>query len=309
MLHKFFNAKNIEKSANYALFAGVFFTLVSFITSAYLFRNVPSLIGVSTVIFAVTMALPILLTFFDDVALYDRQKSFASKTKKLLDFYIYFFIGSFVVFFLVSLVMPSKILSSEQLYGTTKIIVPKHLGVPPPPVDANQLMIGIFKNNFSVMITAFILSVIFGAGSLFLLSLNASIFASTLSGILWQTMQNTNYVYLYSLISCNMGILFFHMLPEVIAYFLSAIAGALLYVSITKEKLFSAEFMKTMKKSLWVLLISVGVLLLSSFIEVNFSRNWITSGVCLTNTSYVLIATILLFIGLFIFEIKRKKTV
>ncbi len=308
MLHKIFNAKNIEKSANYALFAGVFFTLVSFITSSYLFRNVPSLIGVSTVIFTVTMTLPILLTFFDDIALYDKKKSFAVKTKKLLDFYIYFFIGSFVTFFLVSLVMPSKVLSSEQIYGTTKIIVPKTAGLPPPPIDANQLLFGIFKNNFSVMIAAFVLSLIFGAGSLFLLTLNASIFASTLSSILWQTMQNTDYVYLYSLISCNMGILFFHMLPEVIAYFLSAIAGALLYVSITKESLFSEEFKKTMKKSLLVLLIAIGVLLISALIEVKLSRNLIASGVCLKNTSYVLIATVLIFIGLIIFEMKRKKT-
>ncbi len=308
MLHKIFTAKNIEKSANYALFAGVFFTMVSFITSSYLFRNVPSLIGVSTIIFAVTMTLPILLTFFDDIALYDKKKSFAAKTKKLLDFYIYFFIGSFVIFFLISLIMPSKVLSSEQLYGTAKIIVPKAAGLPPPPVNENQLMFGIFKNNFSVMIAAFILSVIFGAGSLFLLTLNASIFASTLSSILWQTMQNTNYVYLYSLISCNMGILFFHMLPEVISYFLSAIAGALLYVAILKEELFSENFMKTMKKSLIVLLIAIFVLFVSALIEVKLSRSLIASGACMKNTSYVLIATLLIFIGLVIFEIRRKKT-
>ena len=307
MLHKIFTAKNIAKNSNYALFAGVFFTLVSFITSAYLFRNIPSLIGVSTIIFTVTMTLPVLLTFFEDVALYDKNNSFAKKTKKLLDFYIYFFIGSFVVFFLISLIIPSKVLSSEQLYDTAKIIIPKTAGVPPPPIDTIQLITGIFKNNFSVMIAAFILSVIFGAGSLFLLTLNASIFASSLSNILWQTMQNTNYVYLYSLISCNMGILFFHMLPEVTAYFLSAIAGALLYTAILKEDLFSPDFMKTMKKSLLVLLIAAGVLLISALIEVKVSRSLLLSGICLKNTSYVLTATVLILIGLVLFEIKRKR--
>lgn len=307
MLHKIFTAKNIEKSANYALFAGVFFTLVSFITSSYIFRKTPSLIGVSAIIFTVTMTLPILLSLFNDIALQDKKKSFAAKTKKLLDFYIYFFIGSFVIFFLLSLVMPSKIMSSDQIYGTAKVIVPQKLGLPSPPVDANQLIIGIFRNNFSVMIAAFILSIIFGAGSLFLLTLNASIFASALSNVLWQTVQNSEYLYLYSLISCNMGILFFHMLPEVVGYFLAAIAGALLYVAILKEKLFSAEFMRTMKKSLLILLIAIGVLLISAIIEVKLSRNLISSGLCLKNTAHVLIATFLIIIGIIIFEIMRNR--
>ena len=104
-----------------------------------------------------------------------------------------------------------------------------------------------------------------------------------------------------------MGILFFHMLPEVTAYFLSAIAGALLYTAILKEDLFSPDFMKTMKKSLLVLLIAAGVLLISALIEVKVSRSLLLSGICLKNTSYVLTATVLILIGLVLFEIKRKR--
>lgn len=307
MFDKILSAKNVESNANYALFAGVFFTLVSFITSYVLFKRTQAFVGVATVLFAVVLSLPILVKLFDAVPL-NNQSSFFKKTRHLYDFYVYFFIGSFVVFFLLSLAVPSKVLSADQLFGTeTKIILAQKAGLPPPPVDQSDLIVGIFKNNFYVMAISFILSLLYGAGSLLLLTLNASIFASSLSSVIRQTALSTDVVHLYTVMSCNMGVMFFHMIPEVTAYFLSAIAGGVLSYAVGKEKLFSSHSFKIIRNSLMLFAAAVIVLIIAAVIEVKISRNLLSSATCLKNTAGVLIATILIIVAVVVLEFKRKK--
>lgn len=305
MFRKIFSAEKIEASANYALFAGVFFTIVSFITSYLLFRKTHSFVGIATILFTVMLSLPIVVKFLESASV--EEKSFFSKIRHLFNFYIYFFIGSFVVFFLISLVMPSNIFSAEQLYGTTAKLVPQKAGIPAPPVNENALAVGIFKNNLYVMAISFILSLLYGAGSLFLLTLNASIFASALSSVIRETAVGTGSVHLFVLFSCNMGIMFFHMIPEVIAYFFGAIGGGILSVASMKETMFSEGFFETLKYSLVIFAAAVLVLVAAAAIEVFISRRLLVSGICMKNVLGVLAAAAILIIAVVVFEIKRQR--
>lgn len=305
MFGKIFNAEKIEVSANYALFAGVFFTIISFITSYLLFRTTRSFVGVGTILFTVVLSLPIVVKFLESTGI--EERSFFSKMRHLFNFYIYFFIGSFVVFFLISLAVPSHILSAEQLYGTATKLLPQKAGLPFPPVNENMLAAGIFKNNLYVMAISFILSLLYGAGSLFLLTLNASIFASALSNFIRETAVSTGSINLFVLFSCNMGIMFFHMIPEVIAYFLAAIGGGILSVASMKETMFSKGFFETLKYSLVIFTAAVIVLVIAAAIEVFISRRLLVSGICLKNVTWVLAATAILIISVVVFEIKRQR--
>jgi len=306
MFEKIFNVEKVESSANYALFAGVFFTIISFITSYLLFKNTAGFVGVGTILFTVILSLPIVFRFFESTRVND--PTFFSKMKALFGFYIYFFIGSFVVFFLISLMVPSQVLSADQLFGKEdKSILPQKLGLPPPPVQESALTVGIFKNNLYVMTIAFILSLLYGAGSLFLLTLNASIFASALSFVIIQTGTGVGSFPLFSLFACNMGIMFFHMLPEVIAYFFAAIGGGILSVAVMKEKLFSKEFFQTFKYSIIMFIAAIVVLIVAAIIEVYISRDLIGAGTCSESTIGVLVATGIVIIAAILLEIYRKR--
>lgn len=306
MFERIFSEKNIESSANYALFAGVFFTIISFVTSHFLFKQTEGFVGVAAILFTVMLSLPIVFAFLKSMDI-QKKKTFFQKSKHLFDFYIYFFIGSFVVFFLVSLASPSKVLSSEQLFGSTQSILPQKYGLPPPPIPEGTLVKSIFLNNIYVVIIAFILSLMYGAGSLFLLTLNASIFASTLSNVIRQTALSTDYVHLFTLMGCNMGVLFFHTIPEIIGYLFAALGGGILATSLSKTGLRSKEFKKSSKYASLLLLTSFVVLFIAALIEVYISRPLLLSNACISNRIGLLVATIAIVVVVILMEKFRKK--
>lgn len=304
MFDKIFDQKKVQSNANYALFAGVFFTLVSFVASYILFQRT-TFVGVAAVIFTIALAMPIVIKFLESAKIND--ENFFSKTKHMLDFYIYFFIGAFVVFFLVSLIMPSKVLTSEQLYGSaTRIILPQQ-GIPAPPIEEFSLFMRIWSNNNYVMVVAFVLSLLYGAGSLLLMVLNASIFASSLSDIIRQSITGTDFFSVFSFMSCNMGIMLFHMIPEVIAYLLAAIAGGMLSHAVVKEKLLSRNFFDAVRRSILIFVISMVVLTVGALIETNVSRNLFLSGICLGNVWLILGVTFALIIAVVLLEMRRNR--
>ncbi len=307
MFDKIFSLKNIESNANYALFAGVFFTIFSFIVSYLLFNKTPYFVGVSTVLLTVVLAMPVVMSLFK-MESFIAKKTFLSKTRHILDFYIYFFIGSFVVFFLIALIAPGRVFSEAQLFGSsTSVILPQNAGIPPPPIDSNALFMGIFSNNLYVMIIAFILSLLYGAGSLLLLMMNSSIFAFALADVIRQSAGTFGQVALFSIMACNMGVMFFHMIPEVIAYFLAAIAGCVLSFSVSNEKLFSSGFFKTLRYAVLIFISSIIMLVVGALIESKISWQLLTSGTCLRNTATVLIITLILLIVVVVSEVYRKK--
>ncbi|MBN2421358.1 stage II sporulation protein M [Candidatus Woesearchaeota archaeon] len=304
MFDKIFDPRKVQSNANYALFAGVFFTLVSFAASYILFQRT-TFVGVASVIFTIALAMPLVIKFFERAE--KKDESFFPRTKHMFDFYIYFFIGAFVVFFLVSLAMPSKVLTSEQLYGSaTRIILPQN-GIPAPPIEEFSLFMKIWANNNYVMVVAFVLSLLYGAGSLLLMVLNASIFASSLSDVIRQSMAGGDFFSMFSFMSCNMGIMLFHMIPEVAAYLLAAIAGGKLSSAVVDEKLFSPGFFKTLKNSVLIFIASLFLLAIGALIETNISRNLFQSGACLGNTWSILGITTALVFAVIVFEIRRNK--
>jgi uncharacterized membrane protein SpoIIM required for sporulation len=268
-----------------------------------LFAGTPSFIGIATILFTVVLTLPHLQRLFEKQT---EKGSFFERHKLLLDFFIYFFIGSFIVFFLISLVLPSKVLSADALYGTTtSILVPEQGSI--PQINQNYLTFEIFKNNFYVVIISFFLSLLYGSGILFLLILNASIFASTLSTVMRATVTSGSFLQTFAVMSCNMGIMFFHMIPEIVSYFLAAIAGGLLSVFVLRKKILSLDFLKTLGHSSLILLLAVFALFVSAVIEVRISRNLFLSGVCLRNMFGVLAAVCILVIVTVVLEFRRKR--
>src|SRR3989338_4514015 len=140
VVEELFKTRWAEKRPAYSLFLGVFFALVSFITSYLLFRDAPNFIGISTMLFIVMMVIPTVNKLFDrEEKLEVKEKlSFFIKHEHIIDFFIYFFIGVFIVLFVIALIKPNMVFSEEQLYNIQTSIVEEGRKLPPPPTLGSE---------------------------------------------------------------------------------------------------------------------------------------------------------------------------
>jgi len=126
-----------------------------------------------------------------------------------------------------------------------------------------------FLNNSQVMILCFILSVLFGAGAIFILAWNASIIAvylGLISRSLVATGFNSATAYLFGVSYGLLGIAL-HGIPEIAAYFFAGLAGGILSIGIIRENFGSRAFKRIFKDSLIFLLIAELLIVVAAFIE------------------------------------------
>jgi len=186
----------------------------------------------------------------------DREESkhhihgFLTRHKSLIIAYSAFFMGTIIAFSFVFIFMPQYTnvfalqtgwLNSNRAV-TGDIINPTHFSL-------------YLANNTQVMLIFFILSVIFGAGAIFILTWNASVIAVFLGMIANSFVpamgQPTAYVYG---VSVGLASIALHGLPEIAGYFAAGVAGGILSTALIKESPGSKEFNEVMKDSVvWIL--------------------------------------------------------
>jgi uncharacterized membrane protein SpoIIM required for sporulation len=116
----------------------------------------------------------------------------------------------------------------------------------------------IFLNNVGVMFLSFLLSFLFGAGAIFIISWNASVLAAAI-GSLAKTIGGIK--------ALPVAVLPFlpHGSLEFLAFFIGAISGGLISMAVTRRK--SKNFWLIVFDSLKLLLISIFILGVAAFIE------------------------------------------
>ena len=218
------------------------------------------------------------------------------------------------------------VFSEQQLYNIQASITEEGRKLPPPPLGAGNEVLIIFKNNLHVMIISFVLSLFYGAGALFLITLNASIFASALARVIRVSLQNMDFFVIKSLENmdflfthtffstlgfalCNLGIMFFHLIPEVSGYLLAAISGGVLSRALIKEKINSENFRIVFFDSIKLLMGAIIFLIVAAFIENKISKGLFTSDVCIDSKITIIFIHGLILAGIVLFELIRKKKI
>ncbi len=295
----------LEKRPAWSAIIGTFFTIISFGTSYFLFRQNPSFIGISTIFFTLVLVLPLVNKLFDLEEKKEAKEKlrFFSKHEHIIDFFIYYFVGVFIAFFIIAMASPDMVFAGFQ--QSVKV----NTGLPPPPVHgmfANETA-NIIMHNLGVLVIAFILSLFYGAGALFLITLNASIFASALVYAVRTNLPASGFVSIYSFTLCNLGIMFLHMIPEVAGYLLAAIAGGVLSHAVIREKMGSPGFKSVLVDSIIIFLMSIGFIILAGILEIEVSREFVREAACHSNQWVTLLIFGIVLSLLVAFEVIRKK--
>jgi len=126
----------------------------------------------------------------------------------------------------------------------------------------------IFFNNLQLLLLVFLLSLLFGAGSLFVLAWNASILGVFFGSAIGELVNRTVGTNLYSALPITVWTIWFHGVPEFISFFLAAISGGVLGIVLIKRKYSDKLFKNVIKQSCIVFLSSLILLAIAAAIEV-----------------------------------------
>ena len=112
------------------------------------------------------------------------------------------------------------------------------------------------------MIFTLLLSLIFGAGAIFVLTWNASVIATAITVFTKSSIQEI-----------PLGILRYmiHGFPEIAAYFITALAGGIFGVGILRNGIRGKRFIHVLENTVILLFIALIILLIAAIIEVYFT--------------------------------------
>ncbi|MBI5332205.1 MAG: hypothetical protein HZB65_01395 [Candidatus Aenigmarchaeota archaeon] len=239
---KFIPPESAAKNPGFGFAIGGFFILLGFIVAFFIFS---SSFSMAILAFGSLFILPFLVLILHSYTK-DRPreqattqnftaKSFTSiikKHEKLMTFYLMLFFGMAMIYAILFSVLPTEISQpafSQQLalFGAG------------PAGNFTLPYAEILINNLILVFVAFALSIFYGAGSIFVLSYNASI-AGVMYGAPLKVMiyGNTAVAPFYA----NLMSYIPHTIVEIMAYLLAAVAGGIL-VSRREEDILEATFL------------------------------------------------------------------
>jgi len=278
MLESLINPKRVERGPLKMLFVGLFYGSLSLLLVKWFFSSDPILSqysGMIVITFCVMFSLPFLYYMIKQEEQEDEQVEGILGVWKVhkdaIYAFMWLFLGFIIAFSVWHIVLQDMNLFNAQLQTYCMINSPGNIDdcVARSSIDSisgaatrEVRFFSIIENNVYVMIFTLLFSLIFGAGAIFVLAWNASVIATAI-GIF------TN----YKIAEVPLGIARYmiHGLPEIAAYFITALAGGILGVGIIRNGFKSPKLIRILENTAILLFIALIVLIIAAIIEVYFT--------------------------------------
>lgn len=281
VLESILNPKNAEDKPWHVFVIAFVYTFIGVFFAHQLFPTQASTLAVAII---TILFIPFFENLFeleeekDDEAVKNGKKqNIFSRHKQAISVFSSFFMGIIVAMTFIFIFLPTAnvfTLQAQTIEGFSGRVV-----APTPATDASGMAIGavvdqgdftrFFLNNTGVMILIFVMSLMLGAGAIFVLVWNASVIAVYV-GLIVKSLAsnglNLTTAYLYG-VPVGLGSIALHGIPEIAAYFVAGIAGGILGVGVIREKLNSKEFHFIFKDSLIFLAIAEVLIIVAAFVE------------------------------------------
>ena len=250
----------LEKKPRWAFAIGFIYALIGIMAAWFVF---PSSHGIASLAFLSVLLVPVLNKIFDIEERQDsKEKKFSIQRifkdhADVLEIYFMLFLGIFFAYALLSLQYPNLLVK-----GTLFDSQLRRLGYFGNAVAGDFNFYSIFLNNFKVILIFFVLSLLFGAGSILFLSWNASVWGIAFASISsWQ--QNAFNAFSWTFIKAMP-----HMFAEAGGYFFAIVAGGIMSQGVLREKLESSKFSYIMKDGFAFLTFGVLMIVIGAALEV-----------------------------------------
>ncbi|MBI4163212.1 MAG: stage II sporulation protein M [Candidatus Aenigmarchaeota archaeon] len=272
VLESILNPKNAEDKPWHIFVIAFIYTFIGVFFAHQLFPNQSSTLAVAII---TILFIPFFENLFeleeekDDAAVKGGKKqNIFGRHKQAISVFSSFFMGIIVAMTFIFIFMPTVnvfTLQAQTIEGFSGRVVSDTTGAVVDQGDFTRF----FVNNTGVMILIFVMSLMLGAGAIFVLVWNASVIAVYV-GLIVKSLAsnglNLTTAYLYG-VPVGLGSIALHGIPEIAAYFVAGISGGILGVGVIREKLNSKEFHFIFKDSLVFLAIAEILIIAAAFIE------------------------------------------
>ncbi|MGB9675013.1 MAG: stage II sporulation protein M [Candidatus Nanoarchaeia archaeon] len=214
----------------------------------------------------------------------DRSKNYLklfiwSKSDKTLQFFVWFFLG--VVFAVVFwyVLLPANLI--QELFNQQLATI-RTMNLAFTGSAIKSAFLAILANNIKVLFLSFLFAFLFGPGALFIITWNASVIGVAIGNkirmafaTLYSANVNNAVVHYTNIISASILRYLTHGILEILAYFISILAGMLLSIAVLEK---DTDARKTMRKTVFdvvgLLLLALGIIIIAGIIEVYVSANF-----------------------------------
>lgn len=277
MLESMINPKRTEKGPWKMLFVGLIYGSLSVLLVQWFFSKdivLSQYSGIIVVTFSVMFSLPFMYYLIKKEEKEDEEVTGLFSVWRIhsdaLYAFMWLFMGFVIAFSFWFIVLQDQNLFNAQIETFCMINSPGRIGEcvsqysfesinPTGAATKGTKFLSIITNNIYVMIFTLIFSLIFGAGAIFILAWNASVISAAI-GVFTK----------YQIIDLPIGIARYmiHGIPEIAAYFMTALAGGIFGVGAIRNGIRNIKFLRVVENVIILLFISIVLLLIAAAIEV-----------------------------------------
>ena len=262
VFEQLFKLKWVERK-EHAFFLGFIYSILGLASAKLIF---PSNVGLMSIAFTSILLIPslnLLLRMEENVEIRESKLSLKQlfiDHKDIFKVYIFMFLGVFLAYTIISVLLPE--FEIQKMFAAQL----NSAGITGFALIGDGLS-RLLLNNLLVFAVCFILSLVYGAGSILFLTWNASVWGIVFGFLAKQSLaiEESKFIGFMSLLLPFLP----HMVTEAVAYISAAIVGGVVSKAVLRESLFSKRFHHIITDALIFLLIGLVLVLIAGFIEVN----------------------------------------
>lgn len=261
----------VESKPVFALIVGFVYTFIGAVT-AFIFFG--SNLSIAMLFLATLLIVPNLIRLYDVEEARERKEGlqhFFHNHGDVFEACLFLFVGIFIGYIVLGVIgfgmqIDFSTMFSYQLnflenqQGLTDKVIGNFFDQPYNPTLGQFFAIS--TKNLETAMIFFVLSFFYGAGAIFLILLNASIFSTFILYVMENLAKQISQIFLV------LGIFSVHLIPEVSGFLLAAIAGAVVSKALCQEHIGSDYFRNVFKDATVLLAISFMIIMFAAFLEV-----------------------------------------
>lgn len=193
-----------------------------------------------------------------------------SAHKHIFPFFLYIFIGLVISFAVWFMALPHDTVArlfSSQISTISQVAT----SITGHAISGDLTLIKIFLNNLRVLAFALVFSLLYGAGAIFIITWNASLVGVTIANSVRTVVAAGSTAGYFGAFSLGMAKYLTHGIPEILAYFIAALAGGIISVALVKKQFGTPKFTHALLDAFTLITISVFILLVAAAIEITIS--------------------------------------
>lgn len=261
VFEQFLESDDIKKHGFFIFLLGIFYAILGYGVADYFFPGAVSVATLFIVTLALTPSIFVILGIEEKIEAKQGTKHFFHNHLDIFRVYICLFFGIFLTFLIAGLFFQNSVFDYQMGFLEERGDLSKQAIEEFRENDYQRSFTDLFNLitfNVFVVVICFILSIFYGAGALFLIVFNASVFAAFISYVFKEISESLNTILLFLI----------HLVPELSGFLVAAISGGVVSRAIVDEKFASPGFKNVMKDALILLLISLVLIIIAAILEV-----------------------------------------